>query len=77
MYDRVIAFFDWRFDVAEPLELQEFTFWLKAECLEPQWRLRSYSKILDIALGKNVGLYMEVKTLNKLLHDHLPLVVES
>jgi hypothetical protein len=36
--DRIIAFFDWRFETAEPLELQEFTFWLEAECLGSDWR---------------------------------------
>lgn len=74
--DRAIAFFDWRLEVAEPLELQEFTFWLDAECLTPEWRLHSYSKVLDIERGKDVSLSLEVKTLNKLLPHHLPLVVE-
>lgn len=76
LIDRAIAFFDWRLDAAEPQELQKFTFWLEAECLEPKWRLHSYSKILDLVRGKKVGLSMEVRTLSKLLQDHLPLVVE-
>lgn len=75
--DRAIAYFDWRLDAAEPLELQEFTFWLEAECLDAEWRLRSYSKILDLGCGKDVGLSLEVSALNKLLPNHLPLVVES
>ncbi|MFO7687615.1 MAG: hypothetical protein R6V60_16140 [Desulfobacterales bacterium] len=74
--DRIIAFFDWRFEAAEPLELQEFTFWLEAECLGPDWRLQSYSKILDLGRGKNVGLSLQVRVLNKLLPNHLALVVE-
>lgn len=74
--DRVIAFFDWRFDAAESLELQEFTFWLEAECLDPDWRLQSYSKILDLGRGKDVGLSIQVRALNKLLPDHMALVVE-
>lgn len=74
--DRIIAFFDWRFAVAEPLELQEFTFWLEAECLGSDWRLQSYSKILDLGRGKDVGLSLEVRALNKLLSNHLELVVE-
>jgi hypothetical protein len=76
MTDRIIAFFDWRFEAAEPLELQEFTFWLEAECLDPDWRLQSYSKILDLGRGKDVGLSIQVRALNKLLPDHLALVVE-
>jgi hypothetical protein len=74
--DRIIAFFDWRFAAAEPLELQEFTFWLEAECLGSDWRLQSYSKILDLGRGKDVGLSLEVRALNKLLSNHLELVVE-
>ncbi|MDY0391065.1 MAG: hypothetical protein RBQ88_09120 [Desulfobulbus oligotrophicus] len=74
--DRIIAFFDWRFEAAEPLELQKFTFWLEAECLNPDWRLRSYSKILYLGRGKDVGLSLEVRVLNKLLPNHLALVVE-
>ncbi len=74
--DRIIAFFDWRFEAAEPLELQEFTFWLEAECLDSDWRLQSYSKILDLGRGKDVGLSLEVRALNKLLPNHLALVVE-
>jgi hypothetical protein len=74
--DRIIAFFDWRFDAAEPLELQEFTFWLEAECLDPDWRLQSYLKVLDFGRGKDVGLSLQVRTLNKLLLNHLTLVVE-
>ncbi|MGI6302685.1 MAG: hypothetical protein ACOX52_16735 [Verrucomicrobiota bacterium] len=74
--DRIIAFFEWRFEAAEPLELQEFTFWLEAECLGSEWRLQSYSKILDLGRGKDVGLSHEVSALNKLLPNHLALVVE-
>ena len=76
LVDRAIAFFDWRFDVGEPLELQEFSFWLEAECLTPKWRLRSYSKILALGGSINAGLSMEIGTLHKLLSDHLSLVVE-
>lgn len=74
--DRAVAYFDWRFEAAEPVELQEFTFWLEAECLDAEWRLRTYSKILDLGGGKGVGLSIEVRALSKLLHDYLPLVVE-
>lgn len=74
--DRIIAFFDWRFEAAEPLELQEFAFWLEAECLDPDWRLLSYSKILDFGRVKDVGLSLQVRTLSKLLRNHLALVVE-
>lgn len=74
--DRIIAFFDWRFEAAEPLELQEFTFWLGAECLDPVWRLHSYSKILDLGRGKGVTLSLQVRALNNLFPDHLALAIE-
>ncbi|HEY3489470.1 MAG TPA: hypothetical protein VGK27_05025 [Candidatus Deferrimicrobiaceae bacterium] len=76
LVDRVIAYFDWRLDGAERLELQKFTYWLEAECLDPEWRLRSYSKILDFGREKNAGLSMELRTLNKLLPYSPPLAVE-
>jgi len=61
---------------AEPIELQEFGFWLEAECLDPDWRLQSYSKILDLDRAKDVGLYRQISALNKLLPNHVALVVE-
>lgn len=78
LVDRAIVYFDWRFAASELLELQKFTFWLKAECLDPAWRLQSYLKILDLGLerGSNAELSLEVSALNKLLPDHLSLVVE-
>lgn len=76
LVDRIIAFFDWRFDALEPLELREFTFWLEAECLNSSWRLQSYSRILDIISSNDVGLSIQVSALNRLHQDHLALVVE-
>ena len=52
--DRIVAFFEWRFEVGEPTELQEFVFWLEAECLEAEWRLNAYSRILDLL--QNLGV---------------------
>jgi hypothetical protein len=76
LVNRAIAYFDWRLTAAEPLELCEFTFWLEAECLDSEWRLRSYTKILDLGCGKDVRPSLEVRALNKLLPDHLSLVIE-
>ena len=76
LVDRTIAFFDWRFDAAEPLELHKFTRWLEAECLDPEWRLKSLSRILDLTHEQNMGPSIEVSALTQLLSDHLPLVVE-
>lgn len=74
--DRIIDFFDWRFKAAEPLELQAFTFWLESECLDSDWRLQSYAKILDLGRGMGAGLFLQVRALNKMLPNHLALVVE-
>ncbi len=73
---RIFSYFDWRYEVAEPLELQNFTFWLEAECLDPIWRLSSYSGILNLAKGKNLDFYLQIKALNKMLPNQMALVVE-
>ncbi|WP_446831317.1 hypothetical protein [Candidatus Foliamicus sp.] len=82
--DRILAFFDWRFETAELLELQEFTFWLEAECLSSDWRLQSYLKILNLVtqeekdrrLRLSPQLSLQVSFLHKLLPTHQTLVVE-
>src|SRR5690606_3325182 len=74
--ERIRHFFDWRFKVGEPQELQNFTFWLDAECLCSKWRLRSYSKILDLGLREEVGLSLQVKYLKNHLANHEALVLE-
>lgn len=74
--NRVIDFFNWRFEQREPVELQKFTFWLQAECLDPRWRLDTYSKVLDLCQTKDVGLSIEIETLNTLLANHLNQVVK-
>ena len=56
--------------------MQKFTFWLEAECLDPEWRLNSYSKILDYTRTEDYGFSIEIKALNKLLPDYLSQVVE-
>ena len=74
--DRIITFFDWRFGVEEPRELQQFTFWLKAECLDAAWRLDAYSKILDVCKSDDASVVMQVETLCELLPDHAAKVLE-
>jgi len=74
--DRVIAYFDWRLEAAEMLELQEFACWLDAECLNSEWRLRSYAKILDLGFVKSKRFSFEMEALSKLHSEHLGLVIE-
>ena len=74
--DKIIAFFDWRFEVGEPRELQQFTFWLQAKCLNAEWRLETYSKILEVCKVEGSSIAMQVKTLCELLPDHTAKVLE-
>ena len=74
--DRTIAFFDWRLEVGEPRELQHFTFWLKAKCLDAEWRLDAYSKVLDVCKVEGVSIAMQVETLCELLPNHTAKVLE-
>ena len=76
--DRTKDFFEWRFEAADSVELSRFSFWLEAECLDPVWRLSSYSKIIDLVNGEEEEEYINinVRALNKFLPDHLALVVE-
>ncbi len=74
--DRIVAFFDWRFEVKEPEELQLFTFWLEAECLDPDWRLDAYSKILDVSQPDSRSIFFGLDMLNEMLESHTAKVVE-
>lgn len=74
MKDRVIAFFEWRLKKEEPSELKHFTVWLQAECLDVEWRLNAYSKVLDVCQVEDWGLHF--KTLCEMLPDHTPQVIE-
>ena len=74
--DRIIAFFDWRFEVGEPRELQQFTFWLEAKCLDTKWRLEAYSKILAFCKSDDTSIAMQVDALCELLPNHTAKVLE-
>ena len=74
MKDRVKKFFNWRLKQKEPTELQYFTIWLQAECLEVEWRLDSYSKVLDVCEVEDWEIYL--KELCQMLPKHTAKVVE-
>jgi len=76
LIERISVYFDWRLEAKQPLELNEFTFWLDAECLDPEWRLASYSKILELRTTKKIGLSIEMDSLVKLLPDYNAKVVQ-
>ena len=46
--ERILAFFEWRLEAGDPLELREFADWIEAECLDPKWRLTALQKVLQI-----------------------------
>ena len=74
--DRIIAFFNWRVSEKESTELQQFTFWLQAKCLEGEWRLDAYAKILDFSKADDLSTYTQLKTLCELLPNHTAKVLE-
>ncbi len=47
LLDRFKEFFEWRLNAREMVELGEFFLWMEAECLEAEWRLDAYSRVLD------------------------------
>ena len=79
MKDRVKKFFNWRLKQEEPTELRYFTYWLQAECLETKWRLKAYSKVIDVCKAgdcevENWEIYL--KELCQMLPKHTTEVVE-
>ena len=75
MKDRIIDFFGWRFEVREPSELQQFTYWLKAECLDARWRLNAYSKLLDAGKAEGMSVEIQIDALCEMLPDYTAEVV--
>lgn len=73
---RAIEFFDWRFEEREPFELKQYAFWLEAECLDMEWRLKMLSKILDICNAQDIKIYTKLSVLRKMLNESTALVVE-
>ena len=57
--ERIYAFFDWRLKIGELSELQKFVYWIKADCLEAEWRLNAYSRILDLLQNRGVDQWTE------------------
>ena len=72
--ERRIKFCEWRIEQKKPTELRHFTFWLQAECLDVEWRLNAYSKVLDVCEVEDWGFHL--KTLCEMLPNHTAKVVE-
>ncbi len=75
IHDKIMQFFDSRIAVGCGEELKEFNFWLEAECLDARWRLESYSKILDVVKGIEIGITLQIEALRGLLDSYPDLVV--
>ena len=76
MKDKILAFFDWRIEVKELIELQQFNLWLEAESLDAEWRLDACSKILDACKAERVSIPIPVEALCEMLPNHTAKVVE-
>ena len=72
--EKIMKFCEWRLDQKNPTELRHFTFWLQAECLDAEWRLNAYSKVLDICEIEDWGFHL--KTLCEMVQNHTAKVVE-
>jgi hypothetical protein len=76
LVNRFKEFFESRLRVGNEEELKEFTFWLEAESLDAEWRLRSLSRSLDITKGRARSASMLVERLRKLADNFPDLAVE-
>ena len=68
--EKFTAFFEFRLEEGRPQEFDGFWFWLEAECLDPDWRLDAFLKVLDIGQPSGIELYSSVKTLHQLLPEY-------
>lgn len=82
---RFKQFFEWRLEKRDPVELQDFRSWLESECLDAEWRLGAYSRVLDVrgdhklqteGLSYRHKYRHELRSLVALLPKHSAKVVE-
>ena len=74
--DKVIDFFEWRMMQGDAEEVNEFWIWLESECLDAEWRLKAFSRTLEITSPDTTHIYGEVERLEALLYDYPSLVLE-
>ena len=46
--ERFTEFFEWRLRTGDPTEIGRFSWWFQAECLEADWRLDAFLRVLDV-----------------------------
>ena len=74
---RIISFFEWRLEVGDATELGNFGLWLKIECLEVEWRLDAYDRLLDVFQDHDSTIVLiETDALVEMLPEHTEKVVE-
>ena len=74
--ERIFAFFDWRLKQRNPFELKGFTHWLRAECLDAEWRLKSYSKIICMCQDERLDTHTGIKILAEMVQTYTAPVLE-
>lgn len=75
--ERCKAFLDARLAEGNAEELQEFTFWIRASCLSPNWRITALIRVLDVTKTAMRTASMITEELAKLLQDEPDLVVSA
>jgi len=73
--ERCKAFFEARLAEGNSEELQEFTFWLRSNCLSPNWRVTALTRVLDVTKTATRTASMITEDLAKLVKDEPDLVV--
>ena len=73
---RIKGFFEYRAAQKEALELEEFSFWLRADCLSSNWRLESFYKTLISPISNDSNIYMTLESLAGLLEQETSLVMK-
>ena len=70
-------FFEWRLEAGDIDELVNFSSWLKAECLEAEWRLDAQSRVLGATKGlASHAVWVIASALEEMLPQHTSKVVE-
>ncbi len=73
-------YFDWRFQETDKKlkekELEQFVSWLQADCLDAEWRLDNYYKILDLNIIPKKNICGQLIKLNDLHKQNTDKVIE-
>ncbi|WP_309401022.1 hypothetical protein [Cerasicoccus maritimus] len=76
LIQRVKDYFEWRYSKQEALEVNEFTFWLRAECLDVSWRLETFSRVLTLCHNQRRKMKFEFEELSQFVPEHTPMAIE-